>query len=88
MPILPAPPRPPSWKWWVCAALLVATFLNYMDRQALAVTVPGLKAAHNLHEARVGELEMGFGLAFAAGSLLFGLLAVEIALRLLGPRNR
>ena len=68
-------PRASSWKWWVCGVLLLATFLNYMDRQALAVTLPELKARYNLHEARNGNLEMCFGLAFAAGSLLFGWLA-------------
>ncbi len=31
------------WRWWVCAVLLLATFLNYLDRQALAVTLPELK---------------------------------------------
>jgi ACS family hexuronate transporter-like MFS transporter len=67
-----------AWKWWVCGVLLLATFLNYMDRQALAVTLPELKATYNLHEARIGTLEMCFGLAFAAGSLLFGWLADRV----------
>jgi ACS family hexuronate transporter-like MFS transporter len=85
VPTDPAAPHAPSWKWWVCGALLLATFLNYMDRQALAVTVPRLKTDHHLHEARVGDLESGFGFAFAAGSLIFGLLADRFGPRLLYP---
>ena len=32
-----------SWRWWVCGALLLATFLNYMDRQALSETATEMK---------------------------------------------
>lgn len=74
-----------AWKWWVCSALLLATFLNYMDRQALAVTLPQFKADYQLHERRVGWLEGSFGFAFAAGSIAFGLLADRFGPRLLYP---
>ena len=74
--------RPVSWKWWVCGVLLLATFLNYMDRQALAVTLPELKREFNLAERRVGMVEGCFGYAFATGALLFGLLADRF-----GPRK-
>src|SRR5581483_10317367 len=57
------PTRRPSWKWWVCGALLLATFLNYMDRQALAVTLPELKKGYHLGEKRVGLIEGCFGFA-------------------------
>ena len=73
------------WKWWVCGALLLATFLNYMDRQALAVTLPELKREFHLAERRVGMVEGGFGFAFAAGALLFGLLADRFGPRKLYP---
>jgi ACS family hexuronate transporter-like MFS transporter len=71
-----------SWRWWVCGVLLLATFLNYMDRQALAVTLPELKRDFHLGERRVGMVEMCFGLAFAFGSLFFG-----FATDRLGPRR-
>jgi len=67
--------RPGAWKWWVCGVLLLATFLNYMDRQALAVTLPELKREYHLAEGRVGKVEGCFGYAFAAGALIFGILA-------------
>ena len=75
----------PAWKWWVCGVLLLATFLNYMDRQALAVTLPELKRAYNLQERRVGLVEGCFGFAFAAGSILFGFLADRYGPRKLYP---
>lgn len=77
--------RAAAWKWWVCGALLLATFLNYMDRQALAVSLPELKARYNVAERRVGLLEGSFGFAFAAGSVLFGLIADRVGPRRLYP---
>lgn len=76
---------PSAWRWWVCGVLLLATFLNYMDRQALAVTLPELKRDYHLHERRVGLVEGCFGLAFAVGSVLFGWLADRYGPRLLYP---
>jgi hypothetical protein len=31
--------RSSRWKWWVCALLLGASTINYMDRQTLAERV-------------------------------------------------
>jgi ACS family hexuronate transporter-like MFS transporter len=74
-----------SWRWWVCGALLLATFLNYMDRQALAISLPEMKRALHLGEARIGWVEGVFGFAFAAGSIGFGLLADRFGPRKLYP---
>ena len=67
--------RTSLWAWAVCGILLLATMLNYMDRQALAVMLPTLKEDFSLNETRIGYLEYGFGVAFACGSIFFGLLA-------------
>jgi ACS family hexuronate transporter-like MFS transporter len=86
MPDHPSSLNPhPSWRWWVCGVLLLATFLNYMDRQALAVTLPELKHNYNLQERRIGQIEGYFGYAFAAGSLLFGVLADRFGPRAVYP---
>lgn len=74
-----------SWRWWVCGVLLLATFLNYMDRQALAITLPELKHQYNLQERRIGLVEGSFGFAFAFGSILFGFLADRFGPRRLYP---
>lgn len=78
------PPATP-WRWWVCGALLLATLLNYMDRQALSETATELKARFALDDERYGRIEQGFSYAFAVGSVLFGFLADRFGPRLLYP---
>lgn len=65
-------PRPPSWKWTVCGLLLLATMLNYMDRQTLSQLAKTICDEYSLSNQQYGDLEMGFGFAFAAGALCFG----------------
>ena len=74
-----------SWRWWVCGALLLATLLNYMDRQALSETATELKERYNLDDARYGQVERWFSYAFAVGSILFGFLADRFGPRRLYP---
>jgi ACS family hexuronate transporter-like MFS transporter len=81
----PTQQRSPAWKWWVCGVLLLATFLNYMDRQAMAVTLPELKRHYHVVEGRIGLIEGTFGYAFAFGSIFVGLLADRYGPRLLYP---
>jgi ACS family hexuronate transporter-like MFS transporter len=66
--------RSPAWKWTVCGLLLLATMLNYMDRQTLGQLATTIQGEFHLDDEQYGELEMGFGLAFAAGALFFGYL--------------
>lgn len=73
------------WKWHVCGILFLATLLNYMDRQVLALTLPELKNNYALDESRIGYLEGYFGYAFAIGSIVFGLLADRVGPRILYP---
>ncbi|MBO0697475.1 MAG: MFS transporter [Zavarzinella sp.] len=79
------PARGRSWKWWVCGALLLATMLNYMDRQTLSLTATQLKAEINLHDARYGRLEQSFSYAFAVGGIFFGFVADRVGPRRLYP---
>lgn len=73
------------WAWSMCGMLLLATMLNYMDRQALAVNSPVLKEVLKLDEEQYGRIEASFGYAFAFGSLFFGFLADRIGPRYLYP---
>jgi len=77
--------RPPAWRWWICGLLLLATMLNYMDRQALAQSATDIGAELGLSNEDYGHLERGFGLAFAAGGIAFGLAADRVDLRRLYP---
>lgn len=73
------------WVWWVSILLLLATMLNYMDRQALSVLSKRITTELQISNERYGDLEFGFGTAFAAGSLVFGILADRFSVRLLYP---
>ena len=77
--------RKSTWRWWVCGALLLATLLNYMDRQALSETATELKQRYNLDDGRYGQVEQWFSYAFATGGVLFGFLADRFGPRRLYP---
>ena len=70
-----------SWKWVVCGLLLLASAINYMDRQTLANAAVRISREFSLTQAQYGNVEAVFGYAFAAGSLGFGFLADRLPLR-------
>lgn len=74
-------PRPPNWKWIVCGLLLLASAINYMDRQTLANASVRISREFGLTQAQYGNVEAVFGYAFAAGSLVFGWLADRMSVR-------
>lgn len=86
-PVPPADeaPRSPQWKWAVCGLLLLATMLLYMDRQTLAQTSAAITKHVGINDQQYGRLEFGFGMAFAAGAVLFGFLVDRIPVRWLYP---
>lgn len=69
-----ADPTPPTrWlKWWVCVLLLLASTLNYMDRQALSLTGEEIKPYFNLSYSQYSRLEGAFNACFALGAILVG----------------
>jgi MFS transporter, ACS family, hexuronate transporter len=71
--------------WGICGLLLLATMLMYMDRQALAQQKTEITAALNLDNTDYGRLEQGFGLAFAVGGIVTGLVADRISPRWFYP---
>jgi ACS family hexuronate transporter-like MFS transporter len=77
--------RSPSWKWWITGLLLLATTINYMDRVTLSNASVRVTAELGLNDAQYGNLELAFGWAFAAGSLVFGFLADRVRVYLLYP---
>ena len=79
------PVRPPAWKWWVTGLLLLATTINYMDRMTLANAAVRVKQEFHLDDTQYGNIELAFGWAFAAGSLVFGFLADRFRIHLLYP---
>jgi ACS family hexuronate transporter-like MFS transporter len=61
--------------------LLLASAINYMDRQTLANASVRISREFHLTQTQYGNVEAVFGYAFAAGSLVFGWLADRMALR-------
>ncbi|HTN75922.1 MAG TPA: MFS transporter [Pirellulaceae bacterium] len=74
-------PRRAWFRWYVCGLLLLATTINYMDRQTLANTSVRIIEQFGLAQEQYGDLEMWFGYAFAFGSIFFGVLADYISIR-------
>jgi ACS family hexuronate transporter-like MFS transporter len=77
--------RSDYWKWYICGLLLLATMLNYMDRQTLSQTATDICRELSLDNEQYGDLEMGFGLAFAAGGVITGFLVDRISVRWMYP---
>lgn len=61
--------------------LLLASAINYMDRQTLANVAVRIGREFAMTQEQYGNLEAGFGWAFAAGSLFFGFLADRVSVR-------
>lgn len=72
-------------KWWICGLLLLATTINYMDRQTLANAATRVTKEFSLSQEQYGTMELAFGWAFAAGSLVFGFVADRMSVRWLYP---
>lgn len=75
----------PSWRWWISGLLLLATMINYMDRQTLANLSVRISEQFNLTQEQYGDIEFVFGLAFAFGAIFFGVIADRVAIRWLYP---
>ena len=81
----PATTRPSTWKWWICGLLLLASTLNYMDRQTLSNVATRISKQFHLREEQYGNIETFFGLAFAFGSLFFGWVVDRLPVRWVYP---
>ncbi|MBL8829028.1 MAG: MFS transporter [Planctomycetaceae bacterium] len=81
----PAPSPSRLWIWYVCGLLLLATTINYMDRQTLANAASRVQADLDLNNEQYGELEMWFAIAFGSGALIFGAIADKVGVRWLYP---
>lgn len=79
-----------TWKWLVCAQLLLATMINYMDRQTLSQMATDIQNDFRQRgmaftDRDYGKLERGFGMAFALGAVATGLLVDRIPVRWMYP---
>ena len=65
----------------LCGLLMLASAINYLDRQTLAGASVRITREFTLTQSGYGAIEAVFGYAFAAGSLVFGWLADRFAVR-------
>ena len=83
----PSSIRPPTplRTWAVCGLMLLATMLNYMDRQALSQQATEIRSELQLSNEDYGNLETGFGIAFAVGGVATGFMVDRFSLRWMYP---
>jgi ACS family hexuronate transporter-like MFS transporter len=67
-----APPKRGHVRWIVCALLLFATTINYIDRQVLGILAPTLQKEIGWSEIEYGYIVTAFQAAYAIGLLLVG----------------
>jgi ACS family hexuronate transporter-like MFS transporter len=82
---MPSSERSQLWIWWVCGLLLLASTINYMDRQTLSNISERITLEFRLSDEQYGNLELAFGLAFAVGATVFGVIADRTNVRWLYP---
>ena len=66
------PPSAGRYRWRVCAMLLAATTINYIDRQVLGVLAPFLQEQIGWNEQQYGYIVSAFQGAYAIGLLCAG----------------
>lgn len=59
------PGRPGAWAWGLCWLMFASTVLNYMDRQAMALVGPQVKAQFALSNVGFGWVLAAFQLTYA-----------------------
>jgi len=77
---LPSPAR-----WWICVLLLLASTLNYMDRQALSQTAVRVSEYFQVDNDEFANLESAFNVAFALGAIAIGWVVDRGSVRFIYP---
>jgi ACS family hexuronate transporter-like MFS transporter len=80
-PVRAATPAIPAWKWIIVVMLLLATVVNYMDRQIMGSVSSFIKKDFLLNEQGYGSLEAYFGYTYAVFIVVSGFLADRWDLR-------
>jgi ACS family hexuronate transporter-like MFS transporter len=71
-----------AYRWRICALLLFATTINYMDRQVLGVLAPDLQARLGWTEIEYGYIVTAFQAAYAIGLLSAGAIIDRVGTRI------
>lgn len=76
------PPRVGYYRWRVCAMLLAATTINYVDRQVLGVLAPLLEKEIGWDEVQYSAIITAFQAAYALGLVCAGWVVDRLGTRL------
>ena len=76
------------YRWRICALLLMATTINYIDRQVLGVLAPHLQTQLGWSEIEYGNIVTAFQAAYAVGLLCAGAIIDRIGTRIGHGVNR
>lgn len=69
-------------RWTICAMLFVATSINYMDRQVIAILKPTLQHSIGMTEVDYGHIAAAFMIAYALGLLAAGRFVDRVGTRI------
>lgn len=78
----PSGARSGGVRWTICALLFIATSINYMDRQVIAILKPTLEHSIGMTEVGYGYIVDAFQLAYAVGLLAAGRLVDKLGTRI------
>jgi MFS transporter, ACS family, hexuronate transporter len=70
------------FRWRICALLLFATTINYIDRQVLGVLAPDLQSRLGWTEMQYGYIVTAFQAAYAIGLLCAGAIIDRVGTRI------
>ncbi len=70
------------YRWVICALLLFATTINYLDRQVLGLLKPSLMEEFAWTETQYGRIVFSFSLAYMIGLLVVGRILDAVGTRL------
>src|SRR5262245_64005703 len=73
---------PGRYRWRICALLLAATTINYIDRQVLGVLAPDLQRSIGWSEVEYGYIVTAFQAAYAIGLVSAGAVIDRLGTRL------
>jgi ACS family hexuronate transporter-like MFS transporter len=77
----PSPLKPTKFRWVVCALLLFATAINYIDRQVIGLLKPVLQGEFGFDERDYASIVFSFQAAYSFGLLSAGWLMDRIGVR-------
>ena len=73
--------KPSPLRWVIVSVLILATALNYLDRQLLAAVAPLLKTEFHLSNQQYGLILLAFSVVYAAAAPAAGLLIDRIGVK-------